>query len=262
MELCLKVISGNQQTIVEKSGKDEVNLYYDKEYQEGDVIVFEASEKNTHFWLQVDDALGKSLVYITGTFKYQIPFGEKRYNLSSKAFSGSNHLIYVRVARDYEIKPYRNLSLNVNDQHGDTHCYPHASANVETRGETVFAAKNAIDGVTANESHGEWPYQSWGINRQKDAALKIEFGRQIVTDRIVLYTRADFPHDNWWKKVTFTFSDGSTLEGIMEKSRLPHEFTFESKVISWVEIGELIQSEEESPFPALTQMEVYGHDID
>lgn len=44
----------------------------------------------------------------------------------------------------------RNLAKNVMDQHGETNCYPHASANVETRGEAVFAARNAIDGV-----HGE-----------------------------------------------------------------------------------------------------------
>ena len=49
-----------------------------------------------------------------------------------------------------------------------------ASANVETRGESVFAARNAIDGVKANRSHGAWPFESWGINRQDDAQLTLE----------------------------------------------------------------------------------------
>lgn len=249
------------ETLAEKSAEDEINLLYDSTYQPGDRILLETSESNLFLWLQFDDALGKSLVYVTGNVSYEIPYGEKKNNLSPKVFSGEKHLLYVRIAKDYEIKAYRNLALNVNDQHGETNCYPHATANVETRGESVFAAKNAIDGVTANESHGDWPYQSWGINRRDDAAIKLDFGRRVSADRIVLYTRADFPHDNWWKNVTFTFSDGSTMEAEMIKSRLPHEFTFEKKAITWVSMSRLIKSEEESPFPALTQIEVYGSDL-
>ena len=42
-------------------------------------------------------------------------------------------MISLRKARPYEVNIYRNLAENVNDQHGDVNCYPHASANVETR---------------------------------------------------------------------------------------------------------------------------------
>lgn len=259
--LCLKVLDNNWKTIAVNRGDDEVNLVCAREYQEGDRIILESSEKNLYLWLQMDDALGKSLVYITDNVTYEIPFGEKRINMSPKVFYGGKHLLSARLAKDYEIKAYRNLAMNVNDQHGDTHCYPHATANVDTRSEAVFAAKNAIDGVNVNNSHGEWPYQSWGINRQDDAVMKIDFGRKVCADRIVLYTRADFPHDNWWEKVTFTFSDGSSLDVKMKKSYLPHEFAFEQKEISWVEISNLVKSQEESPFPALTQIEVYGIDF-
>lgn len=88
---------------------------------------------------------------------------------------------------------------------------------METRGESVFAARNAIDGVCENRSHGEWPYESWGINMQDDAEMTVEFGQEVVTDRIVLYTRADFPHDNWWTQVTLTFSDGTDIKWKLEK---------------------------------------------
>jgi hypothetical protein len=259
--LCLKVADSDWNTVVLNRGENEVNLYCPREYRQGDRIILESSEKNIYLWLQVDDALGKSLVYITDNVYYEIPFGEKRRHLSPKAFYGEKHMISAKTAMDYEVKAYRNLAINVNDQHGDTHCYPHSTANVETRGESIFAAKNAIDGYTANNCHGDWPYQSWGINRQEDAALKIDFGRKVSADRIVLYTRADFPHDNWWRKATFTFSDGSTLDVDMKKSALPHEFTFEKKETEWVEISHLIKSNEISPFPALTQIEVYGVDL-
>lgn len=259
--LCLKVLDGNWKTVATNHGEDQVNLVCSREYQEGDRIILETSETNIHLWVQLDDALGRSLVYISDNVIYEIPFGEKRINLSPKVFYGSKHLISAKVAKDYEIKAYRNLAINVNDQHGETNCFPHASANVETRGESVFAAKNAIDGVTVNDSHGEWPYQSWGINKRDDASMKIDFGRKVSVDRIVIYTRADFPHDNWWEKATLSFSDGSTIEAEMKKSALPHEFSFEKKDISWVEISQLIKSKEKSPFPALTQIEVYGADL-
>ena len=133
---------------------------------------------------------------------------------------------------------------------------------METRGESVFAAMNAIDGVTAAASHGEWPYQSWGINRRADAELTLDFGRLIVADRIVFYLRADFPHDNWWQKVTIEFSDGSEQEFALKRTGEAQEFGFEAKPILWLKLKNMIKSGEPSPFPALTQIEVYGKEAD
>lgn len=254
----LKVLDGKGNTKFVDSGEDSTGLVVNSQYQEGDSIVLETSKKDIHVWLQLDDALGPAFLYITGNLSYPVPFGEKRINLSPKAFSGSRHYLHVRTAREDEIGQYRNLALNPNDCHGEVNVYPHASANVETRGESVFAARNAIDGVCENRSHGEWPYQSWGINMQDDAAMKVEFGRLVETDKIVLYTRSDFPHDNWWKQVTVTFSDGSSIDWELEKSRFGHVLEFGKKKITWVELSSLIKSEEPSPFPALSQIEVYG----
>lgn len=254
----LKVIDGKGNTKFVDSGEDLASLVVTTEYQEGDYIALESSEQNIHVWLQLDDALGSVFTYITGNITYQIPFGEKRINLSPKVFSGNRHYLSVRMAREDEVYQYRNLALNPNDQHGEVCAYPHASANVETRGESVFAAKNAIDGICENRSHGEWPYQSWGINRRDDATMKIDFGRCVETDKLVLYTRADFPHDNWWTQVTLTFSDGSTIDWKLEKTRFGQVLTFDKKEITWVEVSHLIKAEDPSPFPALSQLEVYG----
>lgn len=260
-ELVLKIVGENGEVLARGQGIEEVNLYFEQAYKEGDCIVLETSQKPLYCWLQLDDALGKSLVYVTGEVTYRIPFGEKRLNISPKVFSGDKHLLSVKVAKDFEIAAYRNLALNVCDQHNIENLYPHAVANVETRGESVFAAQNAIDGVTANTYHGEWPYESWGINRQDDAKIRISFGREVCVDRIILYTRADFPHDNWWEQVSFTFSDGSSMDMRMEKSERPHELLFEKRVVSWVEMHDMKKSEDPSPFPALSQIEVYGWEI-
>lgn len=254
----LKVLDANGNTKFVDSSEDMVTMVVRGEYEEGDRIELESSEKNIHVWLQVDDALGASLVYLTGNMEYVVPFNEKRNNISPKAFSGNLHYLYVRSALEEEICQYRNQALNVCDQHSIKNIYPHATANVETRGESVFFACNAIDGVCENRSHGCWPYQSWGINRQDDAALTIEFGRMIEADKVIMFTRADFPHDNWWTQVTLTFSDGSSIDWKLEKSRFAHVLTFEKKKITWVTISNLIKADDPSPFPALTQLEVYG----
>lgn len=258
-QLSLKVLDKNGNTICVSSGEDFVDLVCTRTYEEGDRIELETSEKNIHIRLQVDDALGEAFVYLTDNLSYQIPFGEKRISYSPKVFMGSRHYLYAETAREDEIRAYRNLARNPADQHCDVPCYPHATANVETRGESVFAAKNAIDGVRANLSHGEWPYESWGINRQDDAAMKVDFGRKVRTGKVILYTRADFPHDNWWVQVTLSFSDGSSQDFQLEKSTRAHILTFPEREITWVELSRLIKADDPSPFPALSQIEVYGN---
>lgn len=78
----------------------------------------------------------------------------------------------------------------------------------------------------------------------------------------MLYTRSDFPHDNWWTQVTLAFSDGSTQDFTMEKSAKAHVFAFPEKEITWIELCNLIKAEDPSPFPALSQIEVYGYNVE
>lgn len=239
--------------------QNQVLMVYEGTYEEGDSIVFETSETDTYYVIRVDDSMDESYVYLTKPeVVYVIPFAEKKISYNPKSFTGEKHYITMRKAEEYENAAYRNLAKNVMDQHGDHGCYPHAHANVETRGESVFAARNAIDGVVANESHGAWPYESWGINQQDDAIITLDFGRAVDFDKVVLYTRADFPHDNWWVKATLTFSDGTSQVVEMEKSVKPHVFQMEKTGITWMTIGELIKADDPSPFPALSQVEVYG----
>ena len=254
----LKVLKANGETKFVERGEREAYLVATSAYEEGDRVVLEYSGEPKYFMFQADDAMGDSLIYVTGNVEIKIPFGELRDGYSPKAFMGELHYIYAREAYDEEIYAYRNQALNVYDNHDNCNSYPHASANVETRGEAVFAAKNAIDGVTANHDHGKWPFASWGINQRDDAEIELEFGREISTDRIVLHTRADFPHDNWWVKGTVEFSDGSSMVLDLEKTDGAQEFTFSEKKISWLVLKDLIKADDPSPFPALTQIEVFG----
>ena len=46
----------------------------------------------------------------------------------------------------------------------------------------------------------------------------------------------------------------------LEKSVEPHIISLERKGITWLTFGQLIKADDPSPFPALTQIEVYGRE--
>ena len=258
MENRIQVMRKNGQIKAEAFGESQAVLAWEGRYEEGDQLLFKMEKPGAFYVIRLDDCLDEALVYMTEEkLVYDIPFGEKRFSYNPKAFEGERHYLTLRRAESWELG-YRNLAKNTIDQHGEHGCYPHAWANVETRGEAVFAARNAIDGVVANLSHGTWPYESWGINKRDDAELTLEFGRPVDIDRIVLYTRADFPHDNWWEQVTFTYSDGASQTVGLKKSCDPHSIPAVHRGITWIKLGTLIKAEDPSPFPALTQIEVYG----
>lgn len=260
--LSLEIQSATGKVLASHNDTNQVHLVYTQAYQFEDIIVLKCSKPNTYLMIQLEDSMGEAFIYMTGEeYQYSIPFAEKRSSYSPKSFTGKMHLLTARLATTEEIQAYRNVAYNPYDQHTNEVCYPHASANVETRGEAVFAARNAINGNRANHSHGEWPYESWGINQRPDAAITIHFGREVLIDQIALTLRADFPHDNYWERVTLTYSDGSSEQVNLVKTHQPQIILIEKKAVEWVALSELIQSDDPSPFPALTQFEVYGREV-
>lgn len=260
-KLTIKIVGADGAVKASDTAEGMSILVYNEEYVPGDEILLETSEKNIHLWLQLDDAMGKAMVYVTGNVRYTIPFEAQRYNLPAKAFTGKQHVLVAREPLAEEITQYRNLSLNMYDRHTTENLFPHATANVETRGEAVFFASNAIDGMVESRSHGLWPYASWGINQRADAAWQVDFGREIETDRILIFTRSDFPHDNWWVQGTITFSDGTELVVPLNKTRFAQEITFPAKRTTSIGLSNLIKADDPSPFPALSQVEVYGKEV-
>ena len=70
----LKVLDKDGNTKCADSGEGAASLVVRGEYEEGDKLLLETSEKNIHVWLQPDDALGASFMYITDDVEYRIPF--------------------------------------------------------------------------------------------------------------------------------------------------------------------------------------------
>ena len=258
--LKITVLSSQNEVRGTASGENELLLVWEGEYQPGDKIRFETDEVPGFYVVRVDGAMDEAYVYMTRErVDYTIPFAEKKVSYNPVSFTGPAHYITIRRAGAEENRNYRNLAKNVMDQQDAQGCYPHASANVETRGESVFAARNAIDGCYANDCHGAWPYQSWGINRDPEAALRLDFGRPVRLDRLVFTLRADFPHDSWWNRCTVRFSDGSRLEPEFAKTGERQVFELEARTVEWLVVEKLIKDPDDpSPFPALTQLEAWG----
>ncbi|MFI2859155.1 carbohydrate-binding protein [Paenibacillus sp. JSM ZJ436] len=260
-QLSLSIEQADGTVKAEHQGEDKAVLVYKQAYEEGDVIVLNSSESGVYLVIQLEDTIPPAYVYLKGnTYRYPVPPSEKRVSYSPKSFTGGVHVLQARLATEDERAATKNLAYNSFDQSDNEQCFPHASANVQTRGESVFAPRNAINGNTISHSHGPWPFESWGINQRADAAITVHFGRTVEVESVALTLRADFPHDNYWTQATLTFSDGSKQVVHLEKSGEPQSFAVEPKSIEWVTLSELIPSNDPSPFPALTQIEVYGRD--
>ncbi|MBB1124421.1 hypothetical protein H5S41_10785 [Limosilactobacillus sp. Lr3000] len=231
------------------------------QWRKGDQIVLHIDEDKNYAWVQFDESLVPSLLFIPSKeWVFQIPLDSKYYpSQLDSAFRTRRHYIYVRYTETWEVNNYQNLAFNTHDQLKNTGAYPHVSANVETRDESVFYAKNVIDGKYANRSHGGYPFDLWGINSQDNAKIKVEFGRKVHVNRIKLLFRADFPHDNYWKKVSVKFSNGEVKRLKTTNSTEFQSFCFNEQVTTSIELFDLIKADNHSEFPALQQLEVYGY---
>lgn len=253
----IRIIRDGQEIACAQGG-EEAYLLFGGAYREGDAIAFSAPSR--HVIVQVDAQVAPARVYLpTGEFTYRLPLsGDNPAVYPPQAFMGEKHLIAIRPAAGND---YRNLAENPADQRGEVCAYPHATANVETRNESVFAARNTIDGVHAAAGHGEWPYGSWGIGARTDAEMTLCFGREVVVDAVVLYLRADFPHDAWWTQATVALDDGFEMTFPLEKKDGPQRVALGGEhCIRSLKLHRLIKCDMPSAFPALRQIEVWGRD--
>lgn len=260
--LKIEIKDESNSTISEISGEEEISLIHTKKYKYEDKICFTKSSVNKYLVVNIDNELPESLIYVPGnTLEFTIPFRDDSIPYSLSAFKGDTHSINMRIASNEEVYSYRNLAVNVMDQRGDTTYYPHATANIETRNEAVFAARNTIDGQTNNQGHGVWPYESWGTGQRDDAELIVNFGRQVDIDKVALYLRADFPHDTYWSNLTLVFSDGEQMDVDMIKTTEAQYIEFDKKRVNWIKLKNFKMADEPAEFAALTEIQVYGTDI-
>ena len=247
-----------ESVLASAEGTGEVLLVYNGEYVPGDAVLFETDD--VHAILRADAAIAPARVYLPGKkYLYPLPLtGDLPRAYPPQAFAGNRHILSVTPDAPGE---YRNLAVNPLDRRFDSTVFPHASANVETRDESVFFARNVIDGLHYAKGHGLWPYISWGIGTRADACLTLDFGREVEIDKVVLYLRADFPHDAYWTQGTLTLSDGTGVTFPLNGIDGPQEIAIGTHRVTSLTLSGLVKCDMPSAFPALRQIEVYGKEV-
>lgn len=257
--ITISVVDASGAVLASATHENEALLCFDHAYAPGDAIVL--TSDGQHLWAQLDTALLPGEVYLpAGRMTWRVPHGEHRLAYSPTAFSGERHLVTARKMTAAEVSARRNIACNPADLRGDTDFFPHCTANVETRGESCFAARNVIDGVRISHYHGEWPYQSWGIGAREDAWLLLDFGREVDIDQMALTLRADFPHDAYWVSGHAVLSDGSEIAYELQKTGDRQRIDLGKHRVRWLRLERMQKSNDPSAFPALIELEVFGRD--
>ena len=240
----------------------EALLCFDRAYREGDCLEIDAGDAR-HLWIQPDASVLPGEVYLPeGRLHWVVPWGEHRLPYRPGAFGEARHIASARIMTGAEIAARRNLACNPSDLRGDTDFFPHCTANVETRGESCFAARNVIDGLRFNTFHGEWPFQSWGIGAREDAWCLLDLGREALVDAMALTLRADFPHDAYWVRGQVALSDGGIVDFPLEKTGDRQFIALGTRRVRWLRLQNMVKSDDPSAFPALIEWEVFGRDAE
>ncbi len=257
----LKLIRENGDVKFKAYGR-EIDEHFHGEYEIGDKWRIELTD--TKFVkMQLDTLIGEAIVYVPdGIFEFLIPTGrELQACYAPGAFEGDDHRVAVSEPTDAEIYDERLISMNSHDRHNVAKYYPHAVANFVTREDPCFFERNAIDGVIDNSNHGMYPYHSWGGGLREDLEFEVHFGANVEVSRVVLYLRADFPHDTYWKECSIEFSDGEKVPAKLIGTAEGQVIEFEPKITEMVKLTDLRQQRLEDgslSFAALTQINVYG----
>ena len=257
----LKLIRENGDVKFKAYG-EEIDERFEGEYEAGDKWRVELCD-GEFVKLRLDETLAESMVYVPdGVFEFAVPQDrELKSCYAPGAFSGESHRVYCAEPTEAEIYSDRLISLNSHDRHNVPKYFPHAVANFVTREDPCFFERNAIDGVIDNSNHGAYPYHSWGGGLREDLEFEVHFGMPVEVSRVVIFLRADFPHDTYWKEADIEFSDGTRIHNELIGTADGQAAEFEPKLTEYVKLTGFKQQRLEDgslSFAALTQIEIYG----
>ena len=254
--ISIVVLSAGGDVLASAEHPEEAWLCVDRAYEPGDTVLISGAER---LLVRMDQGLPEAEVYLpAGRMTWPVPAGEHRLAYAPGTFEAPRHVILAKALPEGAAARVRNLALNPADLRGDTDFFPHCRANVETRNEACFCARNVIDGVRLNTFHGEWPFQSWGIGAREDAWCELDFGRPVVAEKMALTLRADFPHDAYWTAGHAVLSDGTDVAFSLRKTGDRQWVPLGGRLVRTVRLERLVKSDDPSAFPALTQWEVFG----
>ena len=255
------------------SGNGIVNLYVPAKYETGDRVKVILPEGEKYIGFTLSAKMGESIIYCPdGVFEYVVPDTSNMVTTISKSYANTTNYLTARILTEDELKVKRNLALNLYDYTNNpsvksdiTDQYPHITASSEwenSKGETHFYARNAIDGFTANTGHGGYPLQSWGPANSGSQWLTLDFGRGVNADELGIVIRYDVGHDTWFRsaKVIATFEDGTTKDQDITIIWTDKEQIFEldfDKPVTKLQLNSLVPNSS-GGWAAFTEVAVYG----
>ena len=290
MNLKIEQRNSSGELSAEAMGEKSVSLEIPS-YAPGDKLVFQTDTK--YVWIKIHETVAEALLYIPdGTFVFPIPEGEALRGFAPDTFQGAQK-VTMWAASEAEKQTYRNLCLNPLDyrlpsevvdpdapewsnptdsqamKDNEITAYPHAYANRVTRNEGCFYARNAIDGISTPNGHGNYPYHSWGGAVHEDLTLAVYFGRPVRADKLVLCLRSDYrtddqgrEHDTYWHTALIELSDGFSTEIHPQKSAEGQVFDLGEHTTTWLKLSRLdpLQHDGSLNFAALNQIELWGNE--
>ncbi len=221
-------------------------------------------EGETYVAVCLSSKMGETIVYCPdGVFEYKFP--SDMGDIFPSALDDSKNVVYInnvisaRIPTDDELAEPRNLAENVYDLKSAVNVFPHASTNsVADGGAAYYEARCAIDGFTANTSHGDYPSQSWGPDKaaMDTNELVIDFGRTVKLDAVEVLIRCDFPHDTWFTGADVTFSDGTVERIALWKTEEWMRFDVDGKETTSVKLSGFTTANGE--WAAITEVRAIG----
>lgn len=256
---------GGKSTL-ESSGNGYAILYTDCKYSDGDKLRITLPEGEKYLAVSLSSRMAESILYLPdGVWEYTFADLESVFpdtmNPKKATRDYTENTILARLVSDEELTEAHNLALNPYDQTVDkAPAYPHVTADNYYGKQAEFAPRNAIDGFTANDAHGTWPYQSWGPDNSDRHSIKVDFGRVVVLNELQLFIRADFEggHDTYFTSVTVELSDGTKLTAPLYKTADAITVDLSGVSTEWVRLNNFVRAEK--TWAAITELRAIGYE--
>lgn len=212
----------------------------------------------SYMWLNINNNDSNTLIYLPReNGQLTIPKNQK-LGKGPTEFKQNEIKVELSEVSISDLLKYRNVAFNPYDwQENNTSFFPHAESNSECRGDFQYCSRNVLNGLKNNSGHGKWEERSWGPEKIEDPWIDIDFGRLVEVDKVVIYVRADFPHDGVWQSATIAFDDGTEEKIELKKTADAQEFSFSLRKIKSLRIENLTQPKPLS-WCALSEVEVWG----
>ncbi len=254
ISITYKPASGNESSA---TGNGIAYLYVKSKYASGDTVSIELGDGNKYAFVCINGRLGETLVYA--------PDGKIEFTLNNTAtiypltVSGRNYYrdntITVRIPTSDELKSDRNLALNPFDGSTST-AFPHVISSGDMSG-AQYAGRNVIDGFSVNSDNvGKWPTQAWRPTNISDSSIKIDFGRQVVVNELIIYSAKD---TSYLISAAVEFSNGEKQVISLRNTSEGMSFDLGGRTVTSITLTNLVSADSSSK-ASIAEIKVIGHE--